>query len=102
MPDLSELTSQARSLIEDLDPTRALVTLDAATPPAPPADAELLLLRVAALAALEQFHDAFGLLATLLERRELDQSVRVEAQLHKARVLRKASLQVDEALETAL
>src|SRR5215831_9866257 len=100
MPVLSELTAHARTLIKDLDPAAALDTL-ADKEGAPPGDAELLLVRAGALAALDRFGIAYELVSSLLERRELAPSERLEAMLHKARILRKASRQVDAALETA-
>jgi len=94
---LSELTARARSLIEKLDPAAAL----AAVAGQDGAEATVLLVRAGALAALDQFREAYDLVCGLLERRELGPAERLEALVHKARLLRKASRKVDLALETA-
>ncbi|HJZ86642.1 MAG TPA: C39 family peptidase [Polyangia bacterium] len=102
MPDLAQVTSHARALIEDLRAAEALSALAAVPPPPQPSDQELLLARTSALTALEQFRAAYDIACGLLDRSQLGAAERVEAQLWKARILRKASPLCDHALETAL
>jgi tetratricopeptide (TPR) repeat protein len=98
---VSESERRLDQLIEQLDLVRALAELGDPELGGALPETKLKLLRGRALAGLEQHHAAYELFSEVRRERDVAASVRVEAQLWSARMLRRASPLVDFALELA-